>query len=115
MRSWRLPALATSSPRVSDRFSGGKIAVRKALRSVEYSTRPSAQAKSGRRSRRKPSKAGSSRAVRSEEHTSELQSLMRNSYAGFCVKKKIKKATHDSYYHTHIIQSAQTVNRKESM
>src|SRR3546814_4925696 len=27
--------------------------------------------------------------VRSEEHTSELQSLMRNSYAAFCLKKKI--------------------------
>src|SRR3546814_4252506 len=27
-------------------------------------------------------------AQRSEEHTSELQSLMRNSYAGFCLKKK---------------------------
>src|SRR3546814_10505416 len=25
---------------------------------------------------------------RSEEHTSELQSLMRNSYADFCLKKK---------------------------
>src|SRR3546814_3878622 len=29
-----------------------------------------------------------SRAVRSEEHTSELQSLMRISYAVFCLKKK---------------------------
>src|SRR3546814_8543192 len=29
--------------------------------------------------------------VRSEEHTSELQSLMRNSYAVFCLKKKKKK------------------------
>src|SRR3546814_4262856 len=28
------------------------------------------------------------RPTRSEEHTSELQSLMRNSYAGFCLKKK---------------------------
>src|SRR3546814_6818485 len=28
--------------------------------------------------------------VRSEEHTSELQSLMRNSYAVFCLKKKKK-------------------------
>src|SRR3546814_6366763 len=28
--------------------------------------------------------------VRSEEHTSELQSLMRISYAGFCLKKKKK-------------------------
>src|SRR3546814_3238788 len=27
-------------------------------------------------------------ALRSEEHTSELQSLMRISYAGFCLKKK---------------------------
>src|SRR3546814_9003982 len=31
-------------------------------------------------------------AKRSEEHTSELQSLMRNSYAAFCLKKK--KKTH---------------------
>src|SRR3546814_8308035 len=29
-----------------------------------------------------------SRVARSEEHTSELQSLMRNSYAVFCLKKK---------------------------
>src|SRR3546814_1608215 len=28
--------------------------------------------------------------IRSEEHTSELQSLMRNSYAVFCLKKKKK-------------------------
>src|SRR3546814_3111846 len=28
------------------------------------------------------------RVTRSEEHTSELQSLMRNSYAVFCLKKK---------------------------
>src|SRR3546814_9179408 len=32
------------------------------------------------------------RGCRSEEHTSELQSLMRNSYAVFCLKKK--KNTH---------------------
>src|SRR3546814_9092459 len=30
---------------------------------------------------------------RSEEHTSELQSLMRNSYAVFCLKKKNNKTT----------------------
>src|SRR3546814_8403959 len=35
---------------------------------------------------------GSNRPVdRSEEHTSELQSLMRISYAVFCLKKKSKK------------------------
>src|SRR3546814_3650788 len=33
-------------------------------------------------------------AARSEEHTSELQSLMRISYAVFCLKKKKKKLIH---------------------
>src|SRR3546814_8215974 len=32
--------------------------------------------------------------IRSEEHTSELQSLMRISYAVFCLKKKKKYDTH---------------------
>src|SRR3546814_1865587 len=36
-------------------------------------------------------------ASRSEEHTSELQSLMRISYAVFCLKKKKKKRTKSSY------------------
>src|SRR3546814_1532108 len=36
------------------------------------------------------------RGPRSEEHTSELQSLMRISYAVFCLKKKNKK----TYIHT---------------
>src|SRR3546814_5733154 len=31
--------------------------------------------------------------ARTEEHTSELQSLMRNSYAVFCLKKKIQTNT----------------------
>src|SRR3546814_9194499 len=34
------------------------------------------------------------RLVRSEEHTSELQSLMRISYAVFCLKKKKKNTTY---------------------
>src|SRR3546814_7840281 len=34
--------------------------------------------------------SGRARGERSEEHTSELQSLMRNSYAVFCLKKKKK-------------------------
>src|SRR3546814_8070024 len=33
---------------------------------------------------------------RSEEHTSELQSLMRISYAVFCLKKKTQHATQNS-------------------
>src|SRR3546814_7070628 len=35
--------------------------------------------------------------LRSEEHTSELQSLMRISYAVFCLKKKNDDAIHTSY------------------
>src|SRR3546814_2180426 len=38
-------------------------------------------------------RGGKASASRSEEHTSELQSLMRISYAVFCLKKKIKKIT----------------------
>src|SRR3546814_1052005 len=34
---------------------------------------------------------GGLRSPRSEEHTSELQSLMRSSYAVFCLKKKTKQ------------------------
>src|SRR3546814_4340277 len=37
--------------------------------------------------------ASSGSSARSEEHTSELQSLMRISYAVFCLKKKNKKTT----------------------
>src|SRR3546814_1925564 len=37
--------------------------------------------------------AGGSHVVRSEEHTSELQSLMRISYAVFCLKKTKTKHT----------------------
>src|SRR3546814_951568 len=33
--------------------------------------------------------------IRSEEHTSELQSLMRTSYAVFCLKKQTRAAKYD--------------------
>src|SRR3546814_7280356 len=36
--------------------------------------------------------------ARSEEHTSELQSLMRISYAVFCLKKKKTKQPHNTMY-----------------
>src|SRR3546814_10714823 len=44
---------------------------------------------------------------RSEEHTSELQSLMRISYAVFCLKKKKQKATNS-------VQNTQTPHKKSS-
>src|SRR3546814_8950143 len=38
--------------------------------------------------------------MRSEEHTSELQSLMRISYAVFCLKKKTQQTTHKAHKNT---------------
>src|SRR3546814_9932518 len=38
--------------------------------------------------------------ARSEEHTSELQSLMRISYAVFCLQKKNKQQKNTIYQHT---------------
>src|SRR3546814_9019781 len=46
---------------------------------------------SGRSSGGSTVEATSTMTQRSEEHTSELQSLMRNSYAVFCLKKKKTK------------------------
>src|SRR3546814_10207002 len=47
-------------------------------------------------------------AVRSEEHTSELQSLMRISYAVFCLKKKKKKKnTNKSDHKKKIVRESQ--------
>src|SRR3546814_10026254 len=64
--------------------------------------RRSASRRSGRRARscawrrsdEVPTRANCGSASRSEEHTSELQSLMRISYAVFCLKKKNKQQKH---------------------
>src|SRR3546814_1047838 len=42
--------------------------------------------------------------ARSEEHTSELQSLMRISYAVFCLKKKTTNHIKTKIHHRHNIQ-----------
>src|SRR3546814_5211872 len=47
--------------------------------------------------------------ARSEEHTSELQSLMRISYAVFCLKQKTK-ANSDNQIHTQITQTIDTTD-----
>src|SRR3546814_5695110 len=50
-----------------------------------------------------PSPPGAAVTSRSEEHTSELQSLMRISYAVFCLKKKNQDTiTHQDHKHTHL-------------
>src|SRR3546814_5234269 len=72
-------------------------------------------AESPARARRAPGKPPSGRVsgrreshARSEEHTSELQSLMRISYAVFCLKKKTPKLYH------HESQERVTVIRQKS-
>src|SRR3546814_6337054 len=47
--------------------------------------------------------------LRSEEHTSELQSLMRISYAVFCLKKKKQKIT--KYEPHHELLQITTINQ----
>src|SRR3546814_7287391 len=47
-----------------------------------------------------PSGSSASAATRSEEHTSELQSLMRISYAVFCLKKKNQQNKHNNTVRT---------------
>src|SRR3546814_2096699 len=42
-------------------------------------------------------------AIRSEEHTSELQSLMRISYAVFCLKKKKQLSNNNNYKYIKLI------------
>src|SRR3546814_4285598 len=48
-----------------------------------------------------PPSAAANCVSRSEEHTSELQSLMRTSYAVFCLKKKNKHMTCQIYNYIH--------------
>src|SRR3546814_6544360 len=59
--------------------------------------RAEGEAQGNRSPRRRHSGAG--RAARSEEHTSELQSLMRTSYAVFCLKKKTNTKPNSIYYY----------------
>src|SRR3546814_4740135 len=62
--------------------------------------------------------AGATLATRSEEHTSELQSLMRISYAVFCLKKKkhnitrLQTTTNEKQKRPHIITQPHTHNNE---
>src|SRR3546814_3800963 len=47
-----------------------------------------------------PAASTPGRRTRSEEHTSELQSLMRISYAVFCLKKKKTTVHHNTHHKT---------------
>src|SRR3546814_2068634 len=60
------------------------------------------------RSPRRSTAAPCSGCWRSEEHTSELQSLMRISYAVFCLKKKTKQLHERQNYYTLTIHQLTT-------
>src|SRR3546814_8067502 len=56
---------------------------------------------------------GSTGYTRSEEHTSELQSLMRSSYTVFCLKKTHDRTpeTHAHLQYHHMLQRKKTANK----
>src|SRR3546814_8296514 len=54
----------------------------------------------GARALPRPVRGGAAGGARSEEHTSELQPLMRRSYAVFCFKKKKHPKTNHEVLHT---------------
>src|SRR3546814_6833890 len=65
----------------------------------------------------RPQAQGRTYSRRSEEHTSELQSLMRISYAVFCLKKKTQRYTpiHDTHTHHHNEYHYKTKHTQENL
>src|SRR3546814_2656660 len=83
--------------RVEYRILGEQIAQRPRVAAARHIGVPGGEAGmlaqasfSAKKARVRPSASSAPSSLRSEEHTSELQSLMRNSYAVFCLKKKKK-------------------------
>src|SRR3546814_10435742 len=102
-------ATATRAPRLPPSSIGiAKPTVDSALRTPRYgpepmtfSTWPWTTGLGRSPATVRPARAASTAAVaasRSEEHTSELQSLMRISYAVFCLKKKKTKHKYESHH-----------------
>src|SRR3546814_4034598 len=58
---------------------------------------------------RNPRPATARRWPRSEEHTSELQSLMRISYAVFCLKKKKLNIVYTDIHHHNVTQNTERI------
>src|SRR3546814_2735034 len=68
-------------------------------------------------SQRNAVSVGARRSQRSEEHTSELQSLMRISYAVFCLKKNTLTHTQhltNSHHYTHILSYTLSIDTKHT-
>src|SRR3546814_5342189 len=96
---------AQTHPFVTDEWCHSALSlwgVPKCYRPISRLTLQAVQNQSGRSGRGRSGHKGSR--LRSEEHTSELQSLMRISYAVFCLKKKKKQHTNNKSI-THHIQT----------
>src|SRR3546814_6112878 len=87
----------------------------RSVRSMPFVTFTAAPARSCHAKRTEPSSSPSA-LRRSEEHTSELQSLMRISYAVFCLKKKkTKKIIHkNNEYKSNTIYTKYTMTSQTS-
>src|SRR3546814_3480730 len=92
-------SVADRVDRAAERNAAGRIEAdgrRRELRDVRDLQRCHLLAHAGERRQWRRTAAALQMQQRSEEHTSELQSLMRISYAVFCLKKK-KKTRHTTY------------------
>src|SRR3546814_2295626 len=97
----------------SDLLSSGTTS-RRASRSRTAMSRASTAACVTSASTRRYSCRSAMPARRSEEHTSELQSLMRISYAVFCLKKKKHKTEHSTLHYIHSEANLTKVNEQKS-
>src|SRR3546814_9922922 len=61
-----------------------------------------------------PGKPGHVRLDRSEEHTSELQTLMRTSYAVFCLKKKNNYQNNQHRSYKRVIKKTENTDNPET-
>src|SRR3546814_4172295 len=95
-------------PLAADRLDGD-VGIRRAVREVEQAEGRKGDGDEDQHRKHRPGQlqhdvvGGPGRvgiALRSEEHTSELQSLMRISYAVFCLKKKKKQIEHTTHIET---------------
>src|SRR3546814_1217969 len=89
--------------RAGSKVEAGRIARRDraaAFAIVAFTQRPRDEQGDARAQRIFADRGAGIAAMRSEEHTSELQSLMRISYAVFCLKKKTQQTQH-RYTSTH--------------
>src|SRR3546814_4553159 len=99
LRRGRKPSAGrTGSPNPVDVHVGGRVRLRRTLLGLSQEKLGEALGltfQQVQKYERGANRIGASRMfdLRSEEHTSELQSLMRTSYAVFCLKKKIKQST----------------------